>query len=510
MIAWIVISAGIAYFLSLPFASLLQGANYSPKTYFHRAIRPIVICLIDCCIIIVLSLLVFLFCRGILRGLLWALLYVVDGVFTLWLHRKMRMRLTVTNRLARLLIVTVLVYIILYFPFYFASLSFLWTAFPATAPFVLIFSELIVVPFEKKNNARYLRKAKKALAETQAIKIGITGSYGKTGVKSALEQLLSVQYRTLATPANYNTPLGIAKTMELSDGEEEILILEMGARRTGDIQELCDIVSPTIGIITGIAPQHLETFGSIQSILEEKNTLSLAVPSESVVYFNVADERVRGLYEKRVGEKVGVGYENADRLILDPIVTENGTEFLLKSGDRSIRVEIPLYGKAAITDVAVAFAVALDLGVSSELLCERAKRIRPAPHRFEVMKKGSVTIIDDSYNINPIGAAAALDSLSLFPAKRRIVYVSGIVELGNETVKENLMLGKNIAETCSFAIVANGRYGDLVVQGLLAEKPSFPILRVSDTTEATASFRKLLKEEDLLLIMSDLPRDYLL
>ena len=126
------------------------------------------------------------------------------------------------------------------------------------------------------------------------------------------------------------------------------------------------------------------------------------------------------------------------------------------------------------------------------------------------MKKGSVTIIDDSYNINPIGAAAALDSLSLFPAKRRIVYVSGIVELGNETVKENLMLGKKIAETSSFAIVANGRYGDLVVQGLLAEKPSFPILRVSDTTEATASFRKLLKEEDLLLIMSDLPRDYLL
>ena len=510
MIAWIVISAGIAYFLSLPFASLMQGANYRLDVYFRRAKKGLVICGVYFLASFVAALLVYSFCIGLLRVALYGVLYLSTGCFTYAIHKRMRLHLTMTNRLARLLILLILLYAAIFFPLYYASLNALWSVLPALSPFVLAVAALLSSPFEKINNNRYLSRAKTLLDQTKAVKIGITGSYGKTSVKSDLEQLLSSSFHTLATPANYNTPLGIAKTMGSSEGKEEIILLEMGARRTGDIIELCRMTTPTIGVITGIAPQHLETFGSLERIVEEKNQLARAISPENTVYYNIEDDRVRRLYDERVGKKVGIGFERADRLIENMVVTDGGTRFDLVDGETRRTLSAPLYGKAAITDLAIACAIALDLGVPFDRLSEKVGRLVAPPHRFEVTSSGGVTIIDDSYNINPIGAASALESISLFQAKRRIVYASGIVELGADTERENRALGAKIAAACDLAIIAGGKYGDLVTQGILSAQPSFSVIRVEDTVEATASFRQLLREGDLLLIMSDLPRDYLI
>ena len=509
MIGLIVISTGIAYFISLPFASLLQGANYRIDVYFLRARKWLIMCASYAAVFAAISLGAHYFCQGVFGGILLSICYLLSGVFTYGLHKKMRLHLTMTNRLARLLIATIFLYAIVFFPLYFLSLQCLWAAMPAMAPFILAGAALLCSPLETINNDRYLKRAKNALNKTNAVKIAITGSYGKTSVKNDLEQLLSETYRTLATPANYNTPLGIAKTMGASDGKEEIIILEMGARRKGDIKELCALVDPTIGVITGIAPQHLETFGTLENIIAEKNELARAISPEHIVYYNLADERVRTLYDARAGKKVGVGFERADRLIRNIIISESGTSFDLVNGEERLSFFAPLYGKAMIADLAIACTIALDLGVSTDSLREIVGRISAVPHRFEVSHSGDVTIIDDSYNINPIGADAALESLAVFQAKRRIVYVSGIVELGADTERINRALGAKIAATSDVAIIAGGRYGDFVAQGILAAEPSFAILRVEDTAEATAGFRQLLREGDLLLIMSDLPRDYL-
>ena len=509
MIALIVISAGIAYFLSLPFASLLQGSNYRLEVYFRRGGKMISICACFFLIFAAITMLVHFLCRGLFHGAFLSLVYVSSGVFTYAMHKKMGLRLTITNRLARLLIASIFLYSILFFPLYFLSANHLWAALPMLAPFVLSVAALLLSPFESINNERYLKAAKNKLDQTKALKIAITGSYGKTSVKNDLEQLLSERYETLATPANYNTPLGIAKTVEASNGHEEIMILEMGARRKGDIRELCALVGPTIGVITGIAPQHLETFGSIESILEEKDELARSIPPENAVYYNLSDDRVRVLYDRREGRKVGVGFEEADRVISDMVITPNGTSFSLTLGDECLALSAPIYGKAAVINLALACVIAFDLGVPADVLCEKIGKIAPTSHRFEVTKSGGVTVIDDSYNINPIGAASALSSLETFSAKRRIVYVSGIVELGTATERENRALGERIAATCDMAIVSAGKYGDYVVQGILWAQPSFAVVRVKDTVEATATFRQLLREGDLLLIMSDLPRDYL-
>lgn len=511
MIALLLISAGLAYFFSLPFASVLQGGNYRIRTYFTRAKKDILLCFVWCLCCTGGGIAAVLCCGRILLTACIFLIYWSMGVFTWFIHRVMKMPVTFTNRLVRLLVVNTFLYGLLIFGLYFTSFYALWAAFPALIPVCLPLGALIMNPIEKKNNERYLARAKEKLSHSKGIKIGITGSYGKTSIKTDLDRLLSLSYKTLVTPANYNTPLGIAKTMEVSDGREEILILEMGARRKGDIRELCELVSPTIGVLTGIAPQHLETFKSEEAILWEKGELGRFVPAEGIVFYNLTDSKVRRLYEERQGRKIGVGFEDAEYLIGDLEMSAAGSSFRIsRGGEEVLSLDIPIVGKAGVVNCALAAVVALTIGLSREAIEQGAKTLYPAPHRFEVTKVGEFTVIDDSYNINPIGAVSALESLAYFEGDRRVVYASGIVELGEKEADINRELGRKLAANADLAILAEGRYGDYVAEGISEYDPNFRIIRVKDTAEASLLFKKILRKGDVLLIMSDLPRDYLL
>ena len=506
MIAVILISAGLAYFLSLPFASVLQGGGYRLSALL-RAKRALVSCAVYFAVSTTVESIVLYFTDGLVAFAITAVLYLFTGAFVLYIHRKMRIAMHFTRRLIRLLIAFVLLYILLFIGLTFLSMSGLWATTPVIAPFLLMATACILSPFEKRNNRRYVQKAAARFADCSATKIGVTGSYGKTGVKHYLEKLLSVSYVTLVTPENYNTPLGIAKTVGEMTGKEEMLVLEMGARRRGDIAELCDIVCPDIGVITGIAPQHLETFHSIEEIMKEKNVLAERVVKEKTVFYNLTDPLVRKLYEEREGKKLGVGYKDAEYIISEEHFDNEGSSFVLSDGERCIKVKLPAVGKSCVVNFALAAAVSIECGILWESVAEIARESYAPAHRFEIVKRGDVTVIDDSYNINPIGAAAALDSLAAFAGERKVVYTSGIVELGEQEERYNRELGEHLAKVADLAIVCEGRYGDAIVRGI-GNKTK--VIRVRDTREASALFGRVLGKGDVLLIMSDLPRDYLL
>ena len=506
MIISIIVSLCFAYYLSLPFASVLQGGGYHTRA-FLRARKYLVACGVYFLLSATLEILIISLAKAWLIKLLTGVMYLFSGIFIFFIHHLMGIVVHYTARLIRLLLVHLPIYILLVLFLHYLSLGGLWAVTPALSPLSLALTNLLMLPIENRNNRRYIARAASILREKSGIKIGVTGSYGKTSVKHYLDLLLSLRYDVFVTPENYNTPLGIARALGSTTGREDIYVFEMGARKRGDIGELCEMVRPDQGIITGIAPQHLETFGSIHAILAEKNVLAEMVPRDGVVYYNLTDPLVRSLYEARVGCKIGVGYENADYLISAEAFTANGSTFLLSKGDKSARISIPAVGKASVINFALACAVALETGISWDLLSIAAKKSTAPPHRYEIVKRGSVTVIDDSYNINPVGAAVALDSLKEFEGKRKVIYTSGIVELGEEEKRINRDLGERIAEVADIAIVANGRYGDEVVSGIGEKKT---ILRVKDTAEASMLFREILREGDVLLIMSDLPRDYLL
>ncbi len=477
--------------------------------YLCRAKRKITFCLVSFLLMGVGGFsLTFVHSRALYLTLLIAL-FALSGLLAWGLYEKMHMSMNYTNRLMRFLVLNTALYTLLFFAFIFTKHLALWCATPFLAPVCLLLSAVVSNPLEKRNNRHYLLKAKERLREMPAIKIGITGSYAKTSVKNALTHFLSQKYKTLVTPANYNTPLGIAKTLQEATGNEEICVFEMGARRKGDIRELCEMISPTVGVLTGIAPQHLETFGSQEVLLKEKGELARFVPSNDMVFYNLTDPLVSTLYRERIGKKIGVGFVEGEYLIQQVEITSGGSSFSLVHGKDRLRISLKSVGKACVINVALAAAIALELGVPANRIEESARELTGAPHRFEVMESGGVTVIDDSYNINPIGAAVALDTLCYFGEGRKVVYCSGMVELGKEEEKCNLELGKKIAECCSLAIVAEGRYGDMVERGIKRANCACKIMRVKNTEEASLLFKKVLKRGDVLLIMSDLPRDYL-
>ena len=147
-------------------------------------------------------------------------------------------------------------------------------------PYILMLANIINRPAEKAVRQWYINDAKKILAENDHIRvIGITGSYGKTSLKFYLNTLLSVKYNVLVTPESYNTPMGVVKTIrEKMKSTHEIFVCEMGARKVGEIKEICDIVHPRDGLITSIGPQHLETFFNMDNIVKTKFELGDALP----------------------------------------------------------------------------------------------------------------------------------------------------------------------------------------------------------------------------------------
>ena len=124
------------------------------------------------------------------------------------------------------------------------------------------------------------RRAPEAAFQSRLVRIGITGSYGKTSVKHILGAILSVKYPTLITPASFNTPMGVTRAIREKLTPSIRCLWGNGARHVGDIKEMCRLVHPTIGIITSVGPQHLETFKTIERVASTKYELIEALPAE--------------------------------------------------------------------------------------------------------------------------------------------------------------------------------------------------------------------------------------
>ncbi|MBQ8910998.1 MAG: UDP-N-acetylmuramoyl-tripeptide--D-alanyl-D-alanine ligase, partial [Clostridia bacterium] len=205
--------------------------------------------------------------------------------------KKAKKPLVYTDRVKRMMVTAFLVFlvpaILLYFLWERAALTYAFAA-VGLMPFYVLLVNLINKPIEGAIRRRYINDAKRLLAKNRNLKvIGITGSYGKTSVKYYLTELLSTKYNVLMTPENFNTPMGVVRTVrEHLSPLHEIFVCEMGAKRRGEIKELCDLVHPERGVITAVGPQHLETFGSQETVRKTKFELARALPKGEKVYLN--------------------------------------------------------------------------------------------------------------------------------------------------------------------------------------------------------------------------------
>ena len=372
---------------------------------------------------------------------------------------------------------------------------------------------LVLYPLEEGIKRWYFNDAKKKLAKHEGlIRIGITGSYGKTGTKYALCSMLSPKYETLITPGSYNTPMGVTRVVRTSlEPSHKVFVAEMGARYKGDIKELCRLVHPEYGIITAVGSQHLETFGTLDRVRETKGELLAGIIPGGCCFLNGDDENCRRLYdESRVEGKYLYGTQGEDLYMrAEDIQTgPSGSTFTLRAQDgASVKCSTKLLGKYNILNMTGAAALAYKLGISLETIASAIAVTEPVEHRLQLIE-GAVTVIDDAFNANPLGSAEALRVLSSFGG-RKIIVTPGMVELGAQEEALNREFGANIAKTADIAIIIGLKHADPICEGITAAGfPENCIVRAETLAEATELLKRYTEPGCTVLFENDLPDNY--
>lgn len=370
---------------------------------------------------------------------------------------------------------------------------------PIMMPALLCLANVTTRPFENARNKKFVKRAGQVLDETDIITVGIVGSYGKTSVKHILKTMLSEKYSVVITPASFNTPTGIARTVFSEEfAGKQVFIAEMGARKAGDIQELCSIVKPDYGIFTGVCRQHIETFGSLDNVYKEKSEI-FHCGAKKVVCGN-------SLRARAGGEKENVFYAcEIENLHLQ----NKQTTFTLLLGQEKIEVTTAILGRSGAEDIVLAATLAYAMGLTAEEIKQGIAKLQPIPHRLQLIEENGVYILDDGYNCNVEGAKSALEVLGLFEG-RKCVVTPGIIECGILEKELNGELGK---------LIAHGNFEKVILVGdtlvgavkdgyLAASGDKEKIVTVKTLGEAQTLLAEWIQEGDSVLFLNDLPDAY--
>lgn len=382
------------------------------------------------------------------------------------------------------------------------------------ANILIISSNFVNQPIEKLIRNRYINEAKRILNEMpHLLVIGITGSYGKTSMKNFLYSLLSEKYDVLKTPQNYNTTMGVVKTIrEELKPTHQIFLCEMGATNIGDIKEICDIVNPKVGVITAIGPQHLESFKSVENIIKTKFELAESVKQNNgTIFLNYDNEYIKNKELDMNKITYGVNDKNLDYNSYDLESSNKGLKFKIldKETNEEKELKTKLIGKHNVVNITGAIAVADYLKVPIKKIAVKVREIQNVKHRLELLPKGNIAIIDDSYNANPISSKAAVDTLGEFKGIK-IIVTPGLIELGKDQEKYNYEFGKYMADVCDYIFLVGTDNYEAMLKGIKEKNyDEQKVFKVNFPQEAVSEIIGWnLNDEVTVLLENDLPDNY--
>ncbi|MDI3262897.1 MAG: UDP-N-acetylmuramoyl-tripeptide--D-alanyl-D-alanine ligase [Fulvimonas sp.] len=264
--------------------------------------------------------------------------------------------------------------------------------------------------------------------------VGITGSNGKTTVKTLAAAILSRHGRTHVNAGNYNNEIGLPLTLLAMPADAEYAVLEMGAGKPGDIAYLAAIARPEIGLVNGVAPAHLERMGSLEGVAQTKGALYQALPADGVAIIN-ADDAFAGYFAGLAGARrtLRFGLGQAVEIGADiRTLGVHGSRFVLRTPQGEAEVELPLPGRHNVANALAAASIAQALDVSLATIVEGLAQTPAVAGRLRaVPMPGGWTLIDDSYNANPGSTGAAIDTLALAAGERWLV-LGDMAELGRD------------------------------------------------------------------------------
>lgn len=369
------------------------------------------------------------------------------------------------------------------------------------------------------------RKLKKARSKLEKIKnlsglkvIAITGSYGKTSTKEFLTTILSQKFNVLSTKDHQNSEIGVANSI-LNDlkPSHKIFIAEVGAYNKGKVKQVCKMLKPDLGIVTGVNGQHLSLFGSMDNLLsaEGGGELANALKDKGILFVNGENKHCVDLYRTFSGQKKIYALDNK---IVDANIWANeismqkdSISFLaLEKGENTnhiVHFNVKVLGRQNVQNLLGAIIVARQLGMSLEEISQSAKNIKPQQAGMVVLEgKHGLQIIDSSYSSNPDGAKADLDYLSVFSGKK-VVVMPCLIELGKKSAEAHKEIGKKIGQICNLAIITTkDKFVELKNGAMEAGMKEKDILLCDKPEEINSIITVFCKSGDAVLLEGRVPK----
>ena len=392
-------------------------------------------------------------------------------------------------------------------------LSFGWVLGNFLVPFFIFLAGLLMKPYEAYVHRYFIKLAKKKLARMPDLTVvAITGSYGKTSTKFMIRDLLGERYSVCATPGSYNTPMGICKVINNDlEAHHQVLVLEMGARYEGNIDELCDIAEPNISVVTNVGIAHLETFGSQDAIARTKSSIVQRTKESGKTVLNADDERVTTMANLRDDlDVITAGLHSGDIRASNITYNSQGMQFAVTAGEESEKFAMNLLGSHNVQNMLLAVGVGKALGLRLTTMAMAAGRIKPVEHRLELKKQGDITVIDDAFNSNPTGAKNAVETLSKFNTGRRVIITPGMIELGDLQDEKNRKFGQQIGEAdLDLVILVGKNQTNAIKEGIASTGFDMDKVTVAQNLyDANSTMQDFTRAGDVVLYENDLPDSF--
>lgn len=297
--------------------------------------------------------------------------------------------------------------------------------------------------------------------------VGVTGSAGKTTTKETIAHVLALKLRVHKSRGNFNNHFGLPLNLLQLEPEHEIAVLELGMSHAGEITELARQAQPNVGVVTNVAPVHLEFFDSIAGIARAKYELIESLPAQGIAILNADDEYVSQFGRDFRGKVVMYGIRRPADIMAQKMETlgASGTEFdLVVEGVRE-RATLPLVGEHNVLNALAAVAVAMQFGFRPSEAAAALATMAPVEKRGEVIQVGTTTVLNDCYNSNPKALKAMVDALLSMPAKRHVVVAGEMLELGPTSAELHRECGRYMAERGVNRLVGVRGLAESLVEG---------------------------------------------
>jgi UDP-N-acetylmuramoyl-tripeptide--D-alanyl-D-alanine ligase len=330
--------------------------------------------------------------------------------------------------------------------------------------------------------------------------VAVTGSAGKTTTKDAIAHVLSARFRVLKSEGNFNNHFGLPLMLLKLEPEYDVAVVEMGMSHAGEIRGLAKIAQPEIGVVTNVAPVHLEFFDSLAGIARAKYELVESLPANGVAVLNADDEYVSQFGRDFKGKVVMYGRRAAADVRAENVQSKGaeGAEFDVVIGSVREHATLPLVGEHNVLNALAAVAVGIERGLKPAEAVGALATLAPADKRGQVLQVGNITVINDCYNSNPKALEAMVDALAAMAAKRRIVVAGEMLELGPAGEEMHRKAGQHIAEKRIDVLVGVRGLAQAMVEG--ARTAGTPAQFVATPEEAGEWLGREARDGDVVLL----------